>query len=376
LGWTKFTEGGCEQHLTSDVELSNDLVHTTVPVFRPMFIGKRKGGSNALPRWGLGKMPLKICIVIPAYNEEHAIAGTIQEYKRIFPEARIVVVDNNSTDGTDAAARATLDPKMDLLLFERRLGKGYAVKTGLSRLLADIYILTDGDATYPANDCRRLFETLLESRADMVVGDRVSGGAYDGQNVRIGHGWGNRFLTMVISRLAGGRYNDVLSGLRVMSGPFVTALDVRSTGFQLETEMNVVAAYLRGDVIEVPIAYRQRARGSHSKLNTVQDGFRILYFALTNWIVFEPMQAFSTFAAIALLIAGGLAFRVIAGFMAYGWPYTTTAVAASAAGISAVLALFIGLTLRILGRDQRRREIAQFLHAKREWNARLDATEL
>jgi hypothetical protein len=71
----------------------------------------------------------------------------------------------------------------------------------LSRLLADIYIVTDGDATYPANDARRLVGKLLEMRADMLVGDRVSGGAYDKQNIRRGHGWGNRLLTAVISRL-------------------------------------------------------------------------------------------------------------------------------------------------------------------------------
>jgi glycosyltransferase involved in cell wall biosynthesis len=319
---------------------------------------------------------IQICIVIPAYNEQHAIADTIREYKRKFPEARIVVVDNNSTDRTKAAARAALDPQTDLVLFERRQGKGYAVKTGLSRLLADIYIITDADTTYLAEDARRLLDKLLELRADMVVGDRVSRGAYDKQNARSGHAWGNRLLSAVISWLAGERYNDVFSGLRVISSPFVSALDVRSTGFQLETEMNVVAAYLRIDVIELPIAYRERPEGSYSKLNSVRDGFRILFFALTNWITVAPMQAFSIFAVIALLIASGLAFRVIAGFIAHGWPYTTTAVAAGVAGISAILAFFTGLTLRVLERNDRRRDIAQFLNAKREWNNKLDATEL
>jgi glycosyltransferase involved in cell wall biosynthesis len=319
---------------------------------------------------------IQICIVIPAFNEERPIAGTIREYKEAFPEARMVVVDNNSTDGTRAVARGMLDAQKDVLLFERRQGKGYAVKTGLSRLVADVYVITDGDATYPAEDARRLLEKLLELRADMLVGDRVSGGTYDKQNVRSGHGWGNRLLTAVISRLSGERYSDVLSGLRVMSLPFVSALDVRSTGFQLETEMNVVASYLRADVIEMPIVYRRRVEGSHSKLNTVRDGFQILYFALTTWVAFAPMQAFSVFAAIALLVASGLGVRVIAGFMEHGWPYTTTAVAASAAGLSAILAFFIGLTIAVLGRNDRRRDIAQFLNAKRAWNAKLDAAEL
>jgi glycosyltransferase involved in cell wall biosynthesis len=318
---------------------------------------------------------LKYCIVIPAYNEGRAIAETIREYKAAFPEARIVVVDNNSSDDTSAQARPALDPSSDLLLFERRRGKGYAVKTGLTRLFADVYIMTDGDATYPATDARLLVDRILETRADMIVGDRVTGGAYDGQNARLGHGYGNRILTMVISRLSGQRYSDVLSGLRVMSEPFVSALDVRSTGFQLETEMNVVAAYLRSDVIEVPIAYRRRMEGSESKLNSIPDGLRILYFSLTNWIAFAPMQAFSIFAAIAMLVAAGMGYRVVAGFLEYGWNYTTTAVVGAAAAISALLALFNGMTLRILGRNDRRRDIAQFLAAKRHWNSRLDAQQ-
>jgi glycosyltransferase involved in cell wall biosynthesis len=317
---------------------------------------------------------VNICIMIPAYNEECAVAGTIQEYKAAFPEARFVVVDNNSSDGTSARARSVLDPERDLCLFERRQGKGYAVKTGLSRLSADIYIMTDGDATYAAADARRLLNILVELRADMLVGDRVSDGAYDKQNVRVAHGWGNRSLTWVISRLSGQRYNDVLSGLRVMSRPFVSALDLRSTGFQLETEMNFVAAYLRSYVVEFPITYRKRMDDSVSKLNTVTDGLRIVYFTLTTWITFAPVQAFSVFAIFALLIAGSLGLRVITGFIEYGWPYTTTAVAAATAGISAILALFNGLTLRILGHNDRRRDIARFLDAKREWNAKLDAT--
>lgn len=313
-----------------------------------------------------------VCIVIPAYNEEASIEQTIADYKSAFPEARIVVVDNNSADSTSAVARRALNPSSDLLLFELRQGKGHAFKQGISRLIADIYVMTDGDSTYPADDARKLVDEMLATRSDMLVGDRVTGGGYARQNTRLGHSAGNRFLTSVISGLAGQRYQDVLSGLRVMSAPFVSALELRSSGFQLETELNVIAAYLRADVREIPITYKERGEGSVSKLNTIGDGIRILYFALTNWIAFAPMQAFSIFALMAFIIGGALGYRVIAGFLEYGWPYSTTAVAAATAGVVGVLALFNGLVLRILGRNDRRREIARFLEAKRAWNERLD----
>lgn len=319
---------------------------------------------------------MKLCIIIPAYNEERSIAETVREYKAEFPEAFLVVIDNNSSDRTNAKAQEAIDSRRDILMLEPRQGKGNAVKSGLSRVDADCYIMTDGDATYPAADARRLLDMLLATRGDMIVGDHVSGGDYDQQNTRPGHAWGNRLLTGVISSLAGQSYRDVLSGLRIMSRPFVSALDVRSSGFQLETELNVVAAYLRAQVIESPISYRQRPMDSHSKLNTVEDGVRILNFALTNWIAFAPMQPFMLLGALMTAISALLGFRVIAGFLETGWPYSTTAIAAAASGLVAVLAVFHGVTLRILGRNERRREIALFLEEKRKWNNQLDAEHI
>ena len=145
-----------------------------------------------------------VCIVIPAYNEEVAIAQTIREYKRAFPDSRLVVVDNNSGDKTSDRARAELGPN-DLILYEAKRGKGNAVRTGLGRVSADIYILVDGDGTYPAEDARRMLNALERKRCDMVIGDRLSGGAYSRQNTRAGHSAGNRFLTSCVSLLAGQR---------------------------------------------------------------------------------------------------------------------------------------------------------------------------
>ncbi len=315
---------------------------------------------------------MRVGIIIPAYNEAAAIASTVREYKEVFPHARVAVVNNNSTDTTADEARKALNPETDLLLFERRQGKGYAVKTGLSRLDADVYVITDGDATYPAEEAKRLLDILVAGRHDMTVGDRVSNGAYAAQNTRAGHNLGNKLLTAVISLLAQEHYTDVLSGLRIMSRPLVEQLDIRSSGFQIETELNVLAAYLRSDIVEVPIDYRARGRDSESKLNTLRDGIRILSFALNNWIAFSPLQPFTVVAAAALPISALLGWRVITGFLETGHPYSTTATAAVATGIVGILAIFFGTTLRILSRNERRREIARFLEAKRTWNATLD----
>jgi glycosyltransferase involved in cell wall biosynthesis len=319
---------------------------------------------------------VNLVIVIPAYNEEQAIAETISEYRFIFPESRIVVVDNNSTDATAKKAFAVLDHDRDLLISEQRQGKGFAIKNALSRLEADIYLMTDADFTYPAKDAKLLLDEMLKSRADMLVGDRISGGTYDDKNARLGHGLGNRLLTNVISYLAGKRYRDVLSGLRLISRPYVSMIDVRSSGFQLETELNVFGAFIKADIIEIPIKYRQRGKDSHSKLNTIGDGMKILGFTLSSWLVFTPLQPFLIMAALMATISGFLSYRVISGFLNTGLPFTTTATAAVAAVIIATLSLFFGLTLKILVSHSRRKDIAKFLEAKRLWNSKLDESDI
>jgi hypothetical protein len=82
--------------------------------------------------------------------------------------------------------------------------------------------------------------------------------------------------------------------------------------------MNVIAAYLRADVIEVPISYRPRCEDSSSKLNTIRDGVRILNFAMINWIASTPMQPFVLLTAVMALISSLLGYRVIAGFLETG----------------------------------------------------------
>ena len=315
---------------------------------------------------------LRTVVIIPAYNEKIAVAETVLDYINAFPWAQIVVIDNNSNDQTAEAALSALRPGTDLLLSEPRQGKGYAVKSGLSRLQADIYVMTDADMTYPATDARKLYDRLIETRADMLVGNRLAGGSYARQNTRLGHNFGNALLTRSVSWLAGQSYDDVLSGLRVMSAPFVAMLDVRSDGFQLETEINLTAAYLRASVIEEPISYKVRPDGSDSKLSTFRDGLRILAFAVASWISFSPLQFFTSVTVISWIIAMMLGYRVIAGFLEFGWPYSTTATAAAAIGITGILSFFTGLSLHILGRTERRRVISSFLEHKRAWNRIVD----
>jgi len=317
---------------------------------------------------------LTVAVVIPAYNEEQSIAGTIREYRRAFPFAVIIVVDNASADATYARAAEAIDPGRDILLRETTRGKGNAMRAAVARIDADVFVFTDADLTYPADDARRLLDLLVAERLDMVVGDRVTGGAYDAQNRRRFHGVGNVVVSWIVSRLAGRRFNDVLSGLRAVSRPLARCFEMRSDGFQIETEFNLTAAYLGADVRELPISYNKRPVGTASKLRTFRDGWQILKFAFSSFSIRNPVPAFAVCAVASFALSLFWGVQAVIYYIQHGaMPHLATAIAAAAFGILAFQLVFSGLMLGMRQAESRRQDAIRFREMKQVWNTRLDA---
>ena len=113
---------------------------------------------------------MKIAVLVPCYNEGLTIRKVVQDFKQSLPEADIYVYDNNSKDNTiEEALKAGA-----IVRREYRQGKGNVVRTMFRDIEADIYILVDGDDTYPAEDAPALIQPITEGKADMVIGDRLS----------------------------------------------------------------------------------------------------------------------------------------------------------------------------------------------------------
>src|SRR3989344_1052687 len=130
---------------------------------------------------------LDIAILIPCHNEGDVIATVVQDFKKIIPHATVYVYDNCSTDNTiEQAYQAGA-----IVRSEPHLGKGNVVKRMFADIEADLYLLTDGDATYDAKNAPLMIKTLLDNHLDMVVGKRIESQktAY-----RLGHRFGNRFF--------------------------------------------------------------------------------------------------------------------------------------------------------------------------------------
>src|SRR5512139_3415339 len=129
-----------------------------------------------------------IAVLIPCFNEERTIEKVVQDFRRELPAATIYVYDNKSSDGTAVrAARAGA-----LVGFEHKQGKGNVVRTMFREIDADIYVMVDGDSTYPAMSVHQLLEPILTSNADMTVGTRVH--SFEAAAFRRFHTFGNEIV--------------------------------------------------------------------------------------------------------------------------------------------------------------------------------------
>ena len=295
-----------------------------------------------------------IAVLLPCYNEAAAIADVIDSFRRALPAAQIYVYDNNSTDGTSAAAQQA----GAIVRTEPYQGKGNVVRRMLADVDADIYVLADGDATYNPDAAGQLIDILVTRNLDMVVGTRApADGAY-----RRGHEAGNRFFNRVIRHLFGPGFSDILSGYRVLSRRFAKSFPVTSTGFEIETELSVHALDLKIATAEIPLRYGARPAGSHSKLRTYRDGLRILVCILLLYKELRPLSFFGAIGGGLIVAAFGLAVPLVRTYIETGLvPRLPTAVLATGLVQLGVLSLAIGLVLDSLARSRREAKRMRYL---------------
>jgi len=298
---------------------------------------------------------LSVAVLVPCYNEAITIAEVVDAFRQALPDARIFVYDNNSQDGTAAAAaRAGA-----IVRSEKRQGKGYVVRRMFSDIDSDVYVLVDGDATYEAAAAPRLVAALLAGPYDKINGARVheAQAAY-----RPGHVLGNRMLSGLVSWLFGAQSRDMLSGYKVLSRRFVKSFPATSKGFEIETELLVHALDLGVPMSEMDTVYKERPIGSTSKLSTLKDGFRILGLILHLVRDLRPLQFFSLLGAAFFATSILISIPVIIGFMETGLvARLPTALLSVGLMLTALLAFVTGLILDSVARGRREAKLLSYL---------------
>ncbi|WP_331458808.1 MULTISPECIES: glycosyltransferase [unclassified Sphingopyxis] len=314
-------------------------------------------------------VPVTIAVLLPCYNEGLVIATVIDRFRAMLPDAKIYVYDNNSRDNSAEIARRA----GAIVRSEPRQGKGFVVRRMFADIDADIYIMCDADETYDAEAAPDLIRQLVDGGFDMVVGTRVdtSGTAY-----RPAHRFGNWMLTSLVRAIFGGGFSDMLSGYRAFSKRFVKSFPQMSQGFEIETELTIHALQLEMPTSEAPTRFKDRVEGSESKLQTVTDGFRILWTIATLLKQERPFALFGSISLFLLSLALLFGYPVIAEYMhSYTVPRLPMALLATGTMILAFLSLFCGLILDTVTRGRKEAKLLRYLQLPSVY-ARLETQDM
>ncbi len=282
-----------------------------------------------------------IAVLLPCYNESVTIGKVVGDFKAALPQADIWVYDNNSTDNSaEIAEKAGARVR-----HVHQQGKGFVVRRMFREIDADCYVMADTDDTYPADEVMKLVKPVLDGDAAMAVGDRLSS-TYLEENKRRFHGAGNRLVRFLIGRMFNQPIHDVMTGYRAFSRLFVKNCPVLSGGFEIEAEMTLFSLDKRMPIVEVPIAYRDRPKGSFSKLNTFSDGFRVLLTIFNMFRTYKPLAFFSSVAALLFAMSFVAMVPVLRDYFQTGLvPKYPTLIVAGFTALAGLLSLVCGLIL-------------------------------
>lgn len=291
----------------------------------------------------------KIAVLIPCYHESKTISKVVKDFKKALPDAVIYVYDNNSKDNTDEIAREA----GAVVRYEHQQGKGNVIRRMFSEIDAECYLMVDGDDTYPAEAAPEMVEKILNNRADMIVGDRLSS-TYFEENKRLFHNFGNSIVRWSINTLFKNDIKDIMTGYRAFSYRFVKTFPVLSKGFEIETEMSIHAVDKNMFVDNVVIEYRDRPEGSVSKLNTYTDGFKVLMTIMRLFRTYRPGRFFGIIAAVLAIISLAFFIPVLIAFTKTGevrqFP---TLIVCGFVMIAAIQSFFAGLILKTIYQKNR-----------------------
>ena len=290
-----------------------------------------------------------VAVLIPCYNESKTIEKVVKDYKKALPEADIYVYDNNSVDGTDKIAKKA----GAIIRYEYRQGKGNVIRSMFRDLDYDCYLMIDGDDTYPANCAREMCSLVLNEKADMVIGDRLSS-TYFQENKRPFHNFGNKLVRFLINKLFKSNIRDIMTGYRAFSYDFVKTIPILSKGFEIETEMTIHALDKNFKLLEIPVDYKDRPEGSVSKLNTYSDGIKVLKTIMRLFKEYKPISFFGIISVVFFIISICFGIPVFAEYFKTGLvPRFPTLIFSGFMLMISILMLICGIILEVVVKKHR-----------------------
>lgn len=216
-----------------------------------------------------------LTVVVPVYNEAKTILQILEKINRLSLDTEIIVVDNCSTDGTQAVLHE-LQKKTDfyhtrVIYHSYNRGKGDSVREGIELARGEYVVIQDADLEYDPSEYCALMKPVQENRADLVLGARFTKG-HDGLLL---HRWGNRLLTGLINLLFAVRLNDYATCYKLARKSLFLELGLKAHSFDIEVEIVCRALKKKKRIEEVPIAYSPRSYAEGKKIRWV-DGMHAI----------------------------------------------------------------------------------------------------
>lgn len=216
-----------------------------------------------------------LSVVIPVYNEINTIATIISRVTSLPLETELVIVDDDSTDGTRELLQK-LDgiDSIKLILKPKNEGKGAALRTGFENATGDFVVVQDADLEYDPRDIPTLIQPLLRGDADIVYGSRFIGA--EQQDESWIHRTGNAMLTGASNLFSGLKLTDMETCYKAFSRDVIQSLQLVQDRFGIEPEMTAKLARRGYRFVEVPISYNSRGYAEGKKIG-IRDLFNALY---------------------------------------------------------------------------------------------------
>jgi glycosyltransferase involved in cell wall biosynthesis len=220
---------------------------------------------------------MKVSIIVPCYNEKDTIERAIEAVRNApVADKEIIVVDDCSTDGSQALLREKLAARVTRVIYHpKNRGKGAALRSGFEVASGDIILIQDADLEYDPQDYPVLLAPIISGKADAVFGSRFMGGRPH-RVVFFWHMVGNRLLTLLSNMLTNINLTDVETGYKAFRSTVIKSLHLNEDGFGFEPEVTAKLAKQRCRIYEVGISYYGRTYEEGKKIGW-RDGVRALY---------------------------------------------------------------------------------------------------